>query len=292
MTLILSLATPEIIIQVSDRRLISVSYDGRITKTEDTHNKAVLCDGNMLISYAGVGSYSKLYIDDWLVEILSRVNERTIDKVCDVIKTEATKLFSSMNCSKSKKRHSFVCMVWGIDPVSKRLKPAIFTISNALDDNDNWLPEARDFFEIKGEILSSRKSFLFLPVGAELSEQELSELNISLKHKVKRFADAVDFADALLRTIQQVAARDGSVGETYMITSSPKKYVEKIIKQAVSNNVFGFWVSGDEPNYKNQSFIYLSRGNSDSSIRKTFFFPHIVALNMASRGGMLTIDNN
>lgn len=61
MTLIVSLLTHDLALQVSDRRYSYVGPDGKVVKREDDHNKAVLLCGRIAIGFTGLGELNGMH---------------------------------------------------------------------------------------------------------------------------------------------------------------------------------------------------------------------------------------
>lgn len=113
MTLNISVACPQFVCQVSDRRFITIPdckhYD-------DNKNKAtvVVCkDARLLVSYHGIGSVGSTATDSWIADQFRGIDSRdlTASDVEELIRDRATRWFRQIErfgVSDTNRRHSFV----------------------------------------------------------------------------------------------------------------------------------------------------------------------------------------
>ncbi len=107
MTLILSIATPEFVLQVSDWRLMRL--DGRrATCIEDDANKLTVFCNRMVFGYTGLANIGDQKTDVWLAQTLSKLSDNDLAVVVTQLKERATDAFSRLNCDSEIKRHAFI----------------------------------------------------------------------------------------------------------------------------------------------------------------------------------------
>lgn len=147
MTLTATFFTPAYVIQVSDRRMISLP-SGQLV--DDDANKGVVLqadDGVFAITFAGVGAYAGKRMDLWLAERMAAegVPELPIARGIEVIVREATQYFSTFRGSVDK-RHSFVVAGYG-NSVSGATARA-WAITNCITRGGELADVANDVFEV------------------------------------------------------------------------------------------------------------------------------------------------
>lgn len=113
MTLNVSVASPQYVCQVSDRRFITIP-DCR--HYDDDKNKAtvVVCkDARLLMSYHGIGSVRGTSTDGWIADQFRGIDSRDLDvnEVAELIRERATSWFREiemLGVPDTVRRHSFV----------------------------------------------------------------------------------------------------------------------------------------------------------------------------------------
>lgn len=118
MSLNISLTFDNAVVQVSDRRLTTVSKN--LVHYEDQANKALVVDtdgGGIFLTYAGLGSTPQSgYIDDWAQKTLKLIFAEKItrwDHVINEFRVRADKLFATIPYRKEhSKLHAFVLTGW------------------------------------------------------------------------------------------------------------------------------------------------------------------------------------
>jgi hypothetical protein len=74
MTLILSLATPEFVVQISDRRLTYRDGKGFIRVADDDANKLTVFRGQMAFGFTGLAHIGSQRTDTWLARALASLD--------------------------------------------------------------------------------------------------------------------------------------------------------------------------------------------------------------------------
>lgn len=114
MSLNITVASPRLVLCVSDRRLVNVNT-GKIVTERSTKLTVLYCKNALaLITYNGVGEYEGKTPADWLLELDDRVELTALPfkDVLQAIKGEASSRLAKVPAS-SAKRHTFVLGAWG-----------------------------------------------------------------------------------------------------------------------------------------------------------------------------------
>jgi len=231
MTLILSCLTHDLAIQVSDRRLTKIQGIGVGEIFDDDTNKAVLFCNTNAFAYTGLAHFdgvSGATTDDWLAEILSRFESNQILEVFAAISGEATAKFNQLRrtVDPALLRHAFVGVGWATFDDEKAPRPYCMTISNGLDQNDEWLDVANSTFDFRIKPLEYRKEFEFVATGQTLLEYEKTQILRLLRECVRRNLGPDSFARVLVAGVRKVAKRNRAVGQNIMVTSLPRAVAE------------------------------------------------------------------
>lgn len=180
MTLVLSCITRDFVMQVSDRRLTYL--DGR--PPDDETNKAVFVLGRVLMSFTGVGYIAGTVTHIWTVERLANLSDdpnKSLDVAFKQFTNEASGAFQRIS-GREAKRHAFVGVGWGqrrSDPSD--LHPFIWTISNTLDQNANWLPLAERRFTMQQRLLAPGEPYFLLTTGQPLTPSEDTSIRRNIR---------------------------------------------------------------------------------------------------------------
>jgi hypothetical protein len=163
MTQILSLITPDFVIQVSDRRLTDLKKGEPMTWKA---NKTVVVPSvQMMFSYTGLAALTPTTTtDEWLMRRSFEL--RDSENYFEAIGNAATEIFKTIALPSGQKRHAFVGVGWlpqdfeTIPPQPVGFKPGAFCvlISNFLDDQRRELAEAREEFNTESGHYSRAKS--------------------------------------------------------------------------------------------------------------------------------------
>src|SRR5438105_4175654 len=92
-TLILSLATPELVIQVSDRMVID-SSSGQVSNSNA--NKLVLFGNRMAFGYSGLAQLEGLDTDKWLSRVLQSASIRSTSDAVTHVARRATEAVAAL----------------------------------------------------------------------------------------------------------------------------------------------------------------------------------------------------
>lgn len=222
MACIISLSTPDVLIQVADRRL--TWPDGQMFN--DYTNKVTVFNGRMAVSYAGLSKVLGQKTDEWLVRILANPAIRTLADAVHTIQDRATVAFRDWErLPKEKARHHlmFGAIAWARPPGRKSSRVFICFVSNCHDEHGALQAEARDDFRVHHRILEPGDFHGFLNIGAALSIEE----RLRLKERTRRATALDDLTAGLVEAVREVAARDGTVSKNVLAVTIPRAVVEQ-----------------------------------------------------------------
>jgi hypothetical protein len=249
MTLVLSCATPEYIVQVSDRHL--TWPNGQLA--DDNTNKVVLFCRRVAFAYTGLAEIDGEKTDEWLMDVLATSN--SLSEARSAIESSATKAFQRIPLPNSQKRHAFVGVGWTLLTPEDQPRAIICSISNAQNDRGEWLSEARDSFSQRCMILPELNLCWLEDAGYRLKISEKRELEHQIKDCVEHKTGPKPIARLLMRAVRQVADRSERVGHNLLVVSLPKN--------AVSFESGEFIVLNAPPHRGNLTFLYVAAGKYD-----------------------------
>ena len=219
MTLVLTLVTPEYVLQVSDRQL---SYlDGSVA--ESNRNKVVVWPPNLLFSFTGLGHIAGQPTDMWLFSTLTQIKRdscvSSVDQLFEELAVRANRAFDRIIAGP--KSHCFVVSGW-VELDDEQYAPLIATISNALDNNGNWISAPRKF-TVRKRILDKTEWYLLEVTGQDIHIQAKRLIRRQMSRPTSPMA-----ATKLLLTVLQVeAACNPLVGSRALIVSVPKAVIRQ-----------------------------------------------------------------
>src|SRR5437773_2334588 len=171
MTCIFSVSSPDVLLQVADRRLVWPD-DGRIA--DDHTNKITIFDGRMAVSYSGLSKVLGEKTDVWLVRALSRPPIRSLADAVYTIQDRASEAFRGWARRPSEKaRHHLIFgfIGWTLQSGQEGLQILVGFVSNCHDEKGE-LSEARDDFRVHRKLLKADEPHGFLTTGARLLPDE------------------------------------------------------------------------------------------------------------------------
>lgn len=255
MTLILSLATHDHIVQVSDRRL-TVGSGPRIgALVDDDSNKVTLFCSRMSFAYTGLASVDGQRTDKWIVDVLSKVTNDSLSDACHELVRAANSSFSKIQ-NKKLKRQAFVGIGWTRSKPNEPFKPVICNITNAMNNELNWLPEATDEFRLQYRILDDKEPYLLIATGQKLPRNIHRELERNFGKIARRGIGPLSIGRLLAEAIWKISSQNNTVGSRLLLVNLPKIAVE---------NSTGL-VLAKMPDENTISFMYFSSENPEGVI--------------------------
>lgn len=235
MTMILSMAAPEVAIQVSDRRLTSLTQGRPVAS--DTANKQVLCGKSMCFGYTGLAALEGRATDAWLRDALDEPPpDASLDEIVEHIMERATKAIRSSGVEAKHRHLGFLGTGWGLHPDDETLWPVMARISN-FHDGDQILPAPRDQFTNSG--------LRFIPPtsgycvwGASPSSQQQLWLDRRMAHifDPKNQTGPWTIVRIFVEAIRLAATTNPTIGKDLLATIIPRA--------AIDGDLFGV-LSGD-----------------------------------------------
>jgi hypothetical protein len=207
-TLGIACLTPLYVTVVIDRRLTHGSQ-----MVEDFATKAVVvCDRGAIV-YSGIAQLgpSGPRMDDWIVKVLSDHGIATLSDAAKLLTVEATKAFRRLPYTASQRRHAFLLAGWQVITGPVR-QPVIAVVSNALDDEWNWLGTSQPEFTIRVHPHDDPKTFSITSIGADLPSVTLNWLRRSLRNGFARGIGPRSVVRLSTAAIRSVAATNPTVG--------------------------------------------------------------------------------
>jgi hypothetical protein len=269
LTLVLSVTTPDFVLQVSDRRIVRVGSTGRIASVDDddaTKAVLVLPSPPMTFAYTGLAEIAGTRADVWLMEALGggiTLHERMV-----ALTDRATEAFSKLPRRERAIEHALVGVGWGRLVPGAPLEPFCCTISNRIGADGSRLPTVRRAFGMWCEILRDRP-FGFYEAGQPLLPAEKTRLKRVIGQAVARKPSPGPVGRLLGEQVRSVAARNEAVGRGLLLNSLPRPS---------ENGPQDLRVG--PPARPHATFLYVPEGATDGSLRP----PQLVV------GGMKFVD--
>jgi hypothetical protein len=219
-TFICAIATPTFIALSADRRLTFDSA-ARGRRQFDLETKSFVVGGRFLMGYAGVADLAAdgERMDIWLTELLvSKPASNCLTIIRDALQQKWDTTASLRN-----QPHMFLGGSFEVDRKTNRVRPYLFAISNAMDEN--WKLNARRLqpsFSIR-----KRSPALGMSLLAS-NEEELDESErqraVNIAHAARSLdGGGVDRVRAALVNLNRHASEinDGTVGTQVVVTTMP-----------------------------------------------------------------------
>jgi hypothetical protein len=221
-TMILSMASSEFAIQVSDRRLTYLTGGHPIAS--DTANKQVLCGKSMCFGYTGLADLEGKATDAWLRDTLDEPPPNaSLDDIVDHLTQRATEAVKSHRVGAKYRHMGFLGTGWVLGPTDELWRPAIVMISNFHDGNKVLL-EARDHFtSIKHRYPPTHYGHSIW--GAPLSCGQQLGLDRRIAHP-KNHAAPWRIVRIFVETIRLAATKNRAIGKDLLATIIPRAAID------------------------------------------------------------------
>jgi hypothetical protein len=201
MTLLISVATDDAVIQASDRRLTWLEPDGSTRPIDDNRNKAVVLGKPVVFAYTGLANLGprRQRTDDWLAEVLHEGLDSAHEQG-DILDSLASAGFP--------------------DSELKVFRPYLAVVSNFRDDAYRVLPEPQSKFQLRfGQL---RDDFSVLLGGQGLEEAHEQEFRADV---AGTGGNLEAIADLLVHHIREAADRNSAIGKGVLLTVLPRAAV-------------------------------------------------------------------
>ena len=224
MTLNLTASTLRYVCQVSDRRLIRVTQDGKTELYTDHANKSTLLscnDASLTVSYNGIGEdlLSATRTDLWLVKALQKSNpaKNPIGKVLEEFKEQSSEWINNLRRNTQSNdelyRHTFVFAGYvGV------IVPVIFYVSNFEDlkTNQELLHPLPEFVCTFSRPIPGSKNPCSLHAGGVYNALNKDDIDLFSDVIQKPGAQPKDVINIMVRVIQKVSEKSTLVGKNCM----------------------------------------------------------------------------
>jgi hypothetical protein len=174
----------------------------------------------MVFAYSGPAVIQGQNTDVWLTETLSQ--RESLEDGIVLARDLLGEAFRKLNCSSKAKRLAFVGVGWVQMDGDEHLSPIRVTLSNSLDANDRWLPEANNVFEHWGMLLKPRATFELSALGADVSTETLESAKRSIGSSIRNNANPITIIRILAETIWKVSRFQNTVGRTLLAMIAPR----------------------------------------------------------------------
>jgi hypothetical protein len=230
-------------------------------------NKAVLVGWRMAFAYTGIDTLDGQPTDVWLASAAGHGSTRDLAEAVERIRVRAGLAIRRRYIAPMQRRLAFVGVGWSTPGPVEELSPLLCVISNALDENGDWLPEGSREFRTQVNIWGKeRGAFLIFAGGQSLTPRERSAIWRHLRVCVRARRGHEVIIRGLVDAMAFVADRYATVGRSLQVVVLPRRAAE--IFSETGRGLLLTGGVGDDHN----SFFYLTPGEPMVS-----FGPHVAA---------------
>jgi hypothetical protein len=213
MTLVLSCATAEYIVQVCDRW---ITRRGRNSPEETDRNKGLFVQGRYVFSYSGPAWVGSTPTDLWLAGLLAVPPQTNEDWISEMTGRLANAIPEGQ---------SFACSGFGwVDAPdgSRECMHVVFT--NAMDvDTGRWDKVPSEQMWCQHRIRQADQPVLFgIPTGAHINWHQFRATKKLIKRAVAENRGPAEIAHYLVQQIRQTAVTESTVGPDVLVMILPK----------------------------------------------------------------------
>jgi len=184
-----------------------------------------------------------------------------LPSVLSYVSDAATKAFSRLAKLYGKTyQHAFVGVGWGkvrdldLPQDQGHILPLFCSISNALDEDGQWLSVAQPAFTFRGHAAPGSGTLLhFTSAGQPLEMAHGKQVERELRRIIKGGAGPQSAARFLVEAVRSVAKRNKTVGSNVMVTCLPRKPAERAF---AGDHLISLDFSS--PNLEANTFQYVS----------------------------------
>ena len=224
MTLILSLAAPHFVVQVSDRL---VTYLATGLPKDAATTKMVLFCNSMAFGYMGLAELEGVTTDIWLWKVLAEGSDRDLglalkrvaERAADAIEQTCRASVRRADC-----RLAFVGVGFTRTASGEPLRPVLCRVSNFHGRDGRASPEPSDQFSVGFAVYGGPQSppWGWLETGAPLRHSEQAWLSRALRRFSMRAIGPGAVARLFHYTILDVSRRDRTVGRNLLAAIIPR----------------------------------------------------------------------
>ncbi len=217
MTLIVSVLSPQWVMQASDRRIT----EGPGADPRDGANKAVFAAERFVFAFTGRAEVDGAAADEWLQLTLARLFGRGMnaeDAFAEVALLLSGKI-SALPAADRNRALSIVGAGWSDESFAAR-EPLLVRISNLGDDSAGNPGEAAAEFAVSIDTLAG--PYLVDVAGVGLKPEQQGSLEAQVDSLLARDEAALPVARAVVEMIRQRATDSDEVGRGVMLTNLPR----------------------------------------------------------------------
>jgi hypothetical protein len=252
MTLVLTLATPDVVIQVADRRLVNALTGETMS---DNTNKSVSYCGSTSFAYTGLAKIGRDQTDEWLASTIA--SQPSMFEVLRMLANDASAAFGRIRVPDTRwKRHTFVGAGWATRAPGAPLSPCIWSVSNCVGLDFMPLAEPTPEFRILTYECSG-VPFVLNSVGQSIPTSIKRELKKNIERCLSRQTSALPLAELMVRAVRNVALTNSAVGRGLLISAIPRAALEA--------DTPGILFLASEPMPDERTFLYISEGNETAT---------------------------
>ena len=224
MTLVLSLATPGFVVQVSDR-LVTYVATGQ-TKNANA-NKMVLFCNRVAFGYTGRAEIDGVATDAWMARVLGEGPSQDLAAALQHLADRATTAVASLisrGANRAYCRLAFVGVGWTHRAGDAGFLPIVCRVSNFHREAASGLPQPLDRFSVRYSIYDPPRSppWGWLETGADLLAKEIAALHRIMKRCATRGVGPGAVIRLFADGIRTVARRNSTVGAHLMAAMIPR----------------------------------------------------------------------
>lgn len=217
MTLVLTCATREVVVQVSDRRL--TLPNGQLF--DDNTTKAVCYCGRVAIGYTGVAKIQGSDTAEWIAKTLAPHDQ--LEPALAAVATSLAPIIGAQPIA-------IVASGWATLE-EKNPRAFVCTVSNFQDEHGVWLQKARPEITRSLEWLDPGEPYLLSIAGQQLTANEQSSLDQEIRQALKEKNIPFGLAEALGEQVRRISD-DGSergkkVGKGLIVQALSRTAVER-----------------------------------------------------------------
>ena len=243
MTINITLTMPSYIIQVSDRRMVSMP-SGKIY--DDEANKGVVVksdDGIFSVIFSGIGKYGKQRVDLWLADQMLKegIPELRVRDASSIIAKYATDWFKTFPHSLNK-LHTFTLAGW--ESCQSGLTPVVWRITNCITEDGKSLNNASEAFNaweipirsssaglfvsgLTGIISRQAKASIFAALRAHANPTRMEEVLVDI---IRQGASDPKWSWGINNNVLSILlANTGEIQATHHTNHSFSRYIPPIL---------------------------------------------------------------
>jgi hypothetical protein len=252
-TLILSLMTPDFVLQASDRM---VTYLETGEAKESNRNKMVVLSNRMIFGFSGLAELEGKNTDEWIAKVLMDTSARSTSDGVNLLASRATEVIRKLSHYHPKHRRLAIV---GTGYVKRdeddRFYPILCRISNFHDSGIDSLPEAVDSLSVRFKIYKPpQPNWGWMELGAKLNSHEQEWLSKRLKRCSYKGTGPTPAVRLFIETIRHIAKRNGRVGRNVLIGMIPRLAAEQKTLVLLNPHSRAGMVIGDATDKTRESF--------------------------------------